>query len=61
MFSALFQQRPMPDEGDYFKADWFRTYGSPPTHDRMRIYIGTDFAMTSATATGPSSRRRLRP
>jgi hypothetical protein len=26
MWSALYQQRPAPEEGDYFKADWLKTY-----------------------------------
>jgi hypothetical protein len=25
-WSALYQQRPAPEEGDYFKADWLRPY-----------------------------------
>src|SRR5262249_22762121 len=28
-WSALYQQRPAPDEGDYFLRDWFRSYLQP--------------------------------
>jgi predicted phage terminase large subunit-like protein len=48
MFSALFQQKPIPDEGEFFKAEWLKTFHTAPDRARMRIYIGTDFAVTSA-------------
>lgn len=45
-WSALYQQRPTPEEGDYFKADWFRTGKLPPL-DQMRIYGASDYAVTA--------------
>lgn len=44
-WSALYQQRPTPDEGDYFKRDWFRYYESPPQH--LRTYGASDYAVTA--------------
>lgn len=46
-WSALYQQRPAPEEGDYFKADWFRPYEEPPAKDTLRIYGGSDYAVTA--------------
>ena len=43
-WSALYQQRPAPDEGDYFKRDWFRWYEERPKH--LRIYGASDYAVT---------------
>jgi predicted phage terminase large subunit-like protein len=46
-WSALYQQRPAPDTGDYFKAEWFRTYTSEPPRQTLNIYGGSDYAVTS--------------
>jgi predicted phage terminase large subunit-like protein len=48
-WSALFQQRPAPDSGDYFKKDWIRTVpaSSVPPLDTMMVYGGSDYAVTS--------------
>jgi len=46
-WSALYQQRPAPDEGDYFKADWLRPYEKAPDAKTMRVYGGSDYAVTS--------------
>jgi predicted phage terminase large subunit-like protein len=43
-WSALFQQKPTPDSGDYFKRDWFRYYETKPKG--LRIYAASDFAVT---------------
>lgn len=45
-WSALYQQRPTPEEGDYFKAEWFKS-GSPPPTEQMRIYGASDYAVTA--------------
>lgn len=45
-WSALFQQKPTPDTGDYFESDWFRYYEQKPTG--LRIYGATDSAVTDA-------------
>lgn len=46
LWSALYQQQPTPDEGDYFRAEWFKTM-TPPPRDQMRVYGGSDYAVTS--------------
>lgn len=45
-WSALYQQQPTPDDGDYFKADWFKP-AAPPPRDQMRIYGASDYAVTA--------------
>jgi predicted phage terminase large subunit-like protein len=46
-WSALYQQRPAPETGDYFKAEWFRTYVSEPPRSTLNVYGGSDYAVTS--------------
>lgn len=46
VWSALYQQQPTPDEGAYFKAEWFRS-GSKPAREAMRIYGASDYAVTA--------------
>lgn len=46
-WSSLYQQRPAPEEGDYFKADWLKPYDKPPDTATLRVYGGSDFAVTS--------------
>jgi predicted phage terminase large subunit-like protein len=46
-WSALYQQRPAPEDGDYFKAEWFRGYDTAPARDLLRVYGGSDYAVTS--------------
>lgn len=43
-WAALYQQRPAPDEGAYYKRDWFRYYDEKPQH--LRIYGSSDYAVT---------------
>lgn len=47
-WNALYQQRPVPDDGAYFKRDWFRYYDRLPdsTHGRLRYYGASDYAVT---------------
>ena len=47
MWSALYQQRPTPEQGEYFKAEWLRSYTSPPARETLRIYGGSDYAVTA--------------
>lgn len=47
MWSALYQQRPAPEEGDYFKSDWLRYYTALPPRPEMRVYGGSDYAVTA--------------
>lgn len=43
-WSALYQQVPSPDEGIYFKREWFQWYQEPPEH--AHYYMAGDFAVT---------------
>lgn len=45
-WSSLFQQRPAPEDGEFFKAEWFRTYTKAPPRDTLRIYGASDYAVT---------------
>ncbi len=42
-WSALYQQRPQPDEGTFFQRDWFRTWDRLPP---LRYYGTSDYAVT---------------
>jgi predicted phage terminase large subunit-like protein len=46
-WSALYQQRPAPEEGDYFRAAWFRPYDEPPARQTLKIFGGSDYAVTA--------------
>jgi predicted phage terminase large subunit-like protein len=46
-WSALYQQRPAPEDGDYFKAEWLKPYDKAPALDTLRVYGGSDYAVTS--------------
>jgi predicted phage terminase large subunit-like protein len=43
-WSSLYQQRPAPDDGDYFRRDWIRWYSKDQTPKHMRIYGASDYA-----------------
>jgi hypothetical protein len=42
-WSALYQQRPQPDEGTYFQRDWFQEWKELPP---LRLYGTSDYAVT---------------
>jgi len=44
-WQALYQQRPAPDEGAYFKREWFATYDALPPY--LRYYGASDYAVTA--------------
>jgi len=46
-WSALYQQRPAPEDGDYFKKEWLKPYDIAPDQKLMRIYGGSDYAVTA--------------
>ena len=46
-WNALYQQRPAPEEGDFFKAAWFRSYDKPPARETLRVYGASDYAVTA--------------
>lgn len=43
-WNALYQQRPASEDGDYFKADWFREYDELPKD--IKKYGASDYAVT---------------
>ena len=43
-WSALYQQRPTPESGDYFKAEWLKPYERAPARETMHIYGASDYA-----------------
>jgi predicted phage terminase large subunit-like protein len=42
-WSALFQQRPQPDEGTFFQRQWFKEWTTKPL---LRLYGTSDYAVT---------------
>jgi len=46
-WSALYQQHPTPDEGNFFNRNWLKPYDRAPPLERMRVYGGSDYAVTS--------------
>jgi predicted phage terminase large subunit-like protein len=46
-WSALYQQRPAPEDGDYFKSAWLKPYDEVPALETLRIYGGSDYAVTA--------------
>lgn len=46
-WSALYQQKPAPEEGDYFRADWLRPYTAPPVRETLAVYGASDYAVTA--------------
>jgi hypothetical protein len=63
MWAALFQQRPAPEDGDYFKADWLKPYVNRPEKDEIRIYAllwrhAVDLALDGEQSQGGRHRAR---
>jgi predicted phage terminase large subunit-like protein len=46
-WSALYQQRPAPESGDFFKEEWLRPYVKAPDRTTLAIYGASDFAVTA--------------
>jgi predicted phage terminase large subunit-like protein len=46
-WTALYQQRPAPEEGDFFKAEWLKVSDTRPPLSEMKVYGGSDYAVTS--------------
>ncbi|HYD50649.1 MAG TPA: phage terminase large subunit, partial [Terriglobales bacterium] len=46
-WSALYQQRPAPEEGDYFKSEWLKPYDKLPVIETLRVYGASDYAVTA--------------
>jgi len=48
VWSALYQQEPTPETGDYFLADWLLPVDALPPRESLRVYGGSDYAVTSS-------------
>lgn len=46
-WSALYQQAPSPETGDYFKREWVIPVEHVPPREEMAIYGGSDYAVTA--------------
>lgn len=46
-WSALYQQKPAPETGTYFEADWLRPVGSLPDRDTLSVYGASDYAVAA--------------
>ena len=46
-WSALYQQEPTPDTGDYFRREWVRWYDKAPVRETLRTYGASDYAVTA--------------
>lgn len=47
-FSALYQGQPTPEDGDFIKREWIKTYGPGELPANLRIYAGSDHAVSTA-------------
>lgn len=45
-WSALYQQRPAPETGDYFKREWIHEVDHLPPRETLRVYGASDYAVT---------------
>lgn len=45
--AGQFQQRPAPREGGMFKLEWLREYEVAPPLNTLKVYMGSDYAVTS--------------
>jgi len=46
-WSALYQQRPSPETGDYFQRDWIQYYEEKPPIHTLQVYGASDYAVTA--------------
>jgi predicted phage terminase large subunit-like protein len=46
-WSALYQQRPAPDEGNYFLRAWLKSYDRDPPRAQLHVYGASDYAVTA--------------
>lgn len=44
-FSALYQQKPTPEDGDLFRSEWITTYEKSQLPSDLRIYAASDHAI----------------
>jgi predicted phage terminase large subunit-like protein len=48
-WSALYLQQPVPDEGLFFRREWFKFYDAAELPSRLRKYASSDFAVTEGS------------
>jgi predicted phage terminase large subunit-like protein len=46
-WSALYQQKPTPDTGNFFLEAWLKPYTTPPDRATLNVYGGSDYAVTA--------------
>ena len=46
-WSALFQGRPAPEEGDFFRAEFFKPLTAMPARETLHVYGASDYAVSS--------------
>jgi hypothetical protein len=46
IWAGLYQQRPAPEQGDYFKKEWFIGYQAHELPKNLRVYAAGDFAIS---------------
>jgi predicted phage terminase large subunit-like protein len=48
-WASLFQQRPAPEEGTFFRSDWLRPYrlAEQPARKTLNVYGASDYAVTA--------------
>lgn len=54
VWNALYQQNPVPDEGEYFKKDDIQYYTDLPPLASLSIYAGWDLAISQRDSADPS-------
>lgn len=47
VWDALYQQNPVPDEGNYFSKEMFSFYSTAPRRKELRVYQAWDFAIST--------------
>ena len=45
-FSSLYQQRPTPESGNFFKSEWLREYDRDSLPKDLQVYVGSDHAVS---------------
>ena len=46
-WSALFQQMPSPEQGDFFRAEFFKPLTAMPAREQLHIYGASDYAVSA--------------
>jgi hypothetical protein len=46
-WSALYQQEPVAESGDYFQKDWLKPVLTLPPRESLRVYGASDYAVTA--------------